>query len=237
MRVLVNTHHHGDHTHGNYLLPSAAIVAHEKCREEVITSGSVDEVAVALGRVGRARDVAALRDVRRSSVGVGRRPRGRVRYIGPAHTTNDVVAWVPERRVLFTGDLVFNGGTPFVVMGSVSGSLASVEALRAFGAETIVPGHGPVCGPEVFDQLTRYFEFVQRLASDAHAAGVAPLDAALQADLGEFSEWHDKERLVGNLHRAYAEIDGAEPGATIDVLTAILEMITYNGGEPLRCLA
>ena len=89
----------------------------------------------------------------------------------------------------------------------------------------------------MFDQLTKYFEFVQGLASEAHAAGVAPLDAALQADLGEFSEWHDRERLVGNLHRAYPEIDGAEPGATIDVLTAILEMITYNGGEPLRCLA
>jgi glyoxylase-like metal-dependent hydrolase (beta-lactamase superfamily II) len=32
---------------------------------------------------------------------------------GAAHTTNDVVAWIPERGVLFTGDLVFNGGTPF----------------------------------------------------------------------------------------------------------------------------
>jgi len=237
VRVLVNTHHHGDHTHGNYLLPSAAIVAHEKGREEVITSGSVTKSLwpwVEWGELETWPPFVTFDD--HLSVWVDDLEVA-LRHIGPAHTTNDVVAWVPERRVLFTGDLVFNGGTPFVVMGSVSGSLAAVEALRAFGAETIVPGHGPVCGPEVFDQLTRYFEFVQRLASEAHAAGVAPLDAALQADLGEFSEWHDKERLVGNLHRAYAEIDGAEPGATIDVLTAILEMITYNGGEPLRCLA
>jgi cyclase len=33
-------------------------------------------------------------------------------YVGPAHTTNDVIAWVPERKVLFTGDVIFNQGTP-----------------------------------------------------------------------------------------------------------------------------
>ena len=43
-------------------------------------------------------------------------------HIGPpAHTTGDVVAWLPEESVLFAGDLVFNGGTPFVLMGSVAG--------------------------------------------------------------------------------------------------------------------
>ena len=50
-------------------------------------------------------------------------------FLGPAHTTNDVVAWIPERRVLFAGDLVFNGGTPFVVMGSVAGSRAIERVL------------------------------------------------------------------------------------------------------------
>ena len=76
--------------------------------------------------------------------------------------------------MLFTGDLVFNGGTPFVVMGSVVGSLDSVEQLRAFGAKTVVPGHGSVCGPEVFDQLTRYFDFVQRVAGGQGRGAVAP---------------------------------------------------------------
>jgi cyclase len=39
VRTLVNTHHHGDHTHGNHLFPGAAIVAHERTREEVIAAG------------------------------------------------------------------------------------------------------------------------------------------------------------------------------------------------------
>ena len=54
--------------------------------------------------------------------------------MGPAHTTNDVAAWLPDERMLFAGDLVFNGGTPFVVMGSVAGSLAALDRLAALGA-------------------------------------------------------------------------------------------------------
>ena len=36
VRTLVNTHHHGDHTHGNYLLSGATIAGHERCREAIL---------------------------------------------------------------------------------------------------------------------------------------------------------------------------------------------------------
>src|ERR1700684_4380888 len=39
VRTLINTHHHGDHTFGNYLFAGATIVAQERCREEVIAAG------------------------------------------------------------------------------------------------------------------------------------------------------------------------------------------------------
>jgi cyclase len=42
---------------------------------------------------------------------------------------------------------------------------------------------------------------------------------------------------VGNLHRAYAELAGAEPGHPIDVRAALTDMVTYDGGRPLTCLA
>ena len=64
-----------------------------------------------------------------------------------------------------------------------------------------------------------------------------PLQAAREADLAEYAEWLDAERLVGNLHRAYAELDGQPLGAPIDIVSAFVDMITYNGGRPLRCLA
>ena len=39
VRLLVNTHHHGDHTFGNYLFDTATIVAHERTREEMLAFG------------------------------------------------------------------------------------------------------------------------------------------------------------------------------------------------------
>ena len=65
----------------------------------------------------------------------------------------------------------------------------------------------------------------------------APLAAARETDLGPYAELLDSERLVGNLHRAYAELEGAAPGAVIDLAAAFVDMVAYNGGRPLRCLA
>ena len=72
--------------------------------------------------------------------------RAELRHVGTAaHTTNDSIVWLPERSVLFCGDLVFNGGTPFLLMGSVSGAIEVLEDVVApLGAETVVPGHGAV---------------------------------------------------------------------------------------------
>ena len=66
---------------------------------------------------------------------------------------------------------------------------------------------------------------------------MTPLEAARGTDLGEYAELLDPERIVGNLHRAYAEINGAERGAPIDIMAAFADMITYNGGRPLTCHA
>ncbi len=112
-----------------------------------------------------------------------------------------------------------------------------MASLKQFKAETIVPGHGPTTGPAVIDDVLGYLQFVSDLARNSKAAGLTPLQAAQEADLGRFAELSDTERTVGNLHRAYAELDGAEPGAKINIRSAIEDMVTYNGGKPLTCLA
>jgi len=54
--------------------------------------------------------------------------------------------------------------------------------------------------------------FVQQTARQAKAAGLSPLDAARATDLGAFKDLLDSERIVGNLHRAYLELDGPSAG-------------------------
>jgi cyclase len=239
IRLVVNTHHHGDHTHGNYLTHPAAIVAHERCRELILETGILHVPGVwedvDWGELEVAPPIVTFDDTLTVYSGD---TRVELHYIGtPAHTTNDVVAWLPEQRVLYAGDLVFNGGTPFILMGSLAGALESVQRLRSFDAEVVVPGHGEVCDLSALDRIEAYYRFVDRLAGEAERAEVAPLEAAREADLGEFAELTDSERLVGNLHRALAERRGAERGAQIDLISAIGDMIEFNGGRPMRCLA
>jgi cyclase len=239
IRTLVNTHHHGDHTNGNCLFADATVVGHRNCRDNVLAQ-SIGGLEAVFGDVPwgdltiRAPEV-VFDD--RVDVFAGDRL-VELHYIGgPAHTTGDVVAWLPEERVLFSGDLVFNGGTPFVLMGSVIGAIESLERVRAFDAQTIVPGHGDVCGPEVIDVVDGYLRFVAEAAVNAVAAGLTPLEAARQVQLGEYADLRDPERIVGNLHRAMAELGDVPRGGPVDVPAAFADMLTYNGGAPLRCLA
>ena len=109
--------------------------------------------------------------------------------------------------------------------------------LRPLGAQTLVPGHGPVCGPEVIDDMLAYLRFVQDTARAAKAAGLSPLEAARATDLEDFADLLDPERIVGNLHRAYLELDGGERGVPADMARALNDMVAYNGCRPLTCHA
>ncbi|MFB9717654.1 MBL fold metallo-hydrolase [Planobispora longispora] len=238
--TLVNTHHHGDHTFGNSAFPEATVVGHEQTRERIIEEGVSEYLNVAWTPVewGNLRTDPPFLTYADGITLYSDDLRCEVRHVGvAAHTTNDSIVWIPERRVLFSGDLVFNGGTPFVLMGSVPGALRVLDDLEALGPQTIVPGHGGVCGPGAIDRVRGYLRFVLDTAERGRKAGLSPLETARETDLGEYGELGDPERIVGNLHRAYADLDGLPPGAPIDVPTAILEMIDFNGGRPLTCLA
>jgi cyclase len=236
--TLVNTHHHGDHTYGNSVIGAATIVAHENCRTEVIKAGPPANRGiwdpVDWGTIQLAPPTITFAD--RLTIWSGDQPI-EVRYVGQdAHTTNDSLVWLPEHDVLFCGDLLFNGGTPFLLMGSVAGAIDVLRnVVAAIPAQTIVPGHGGPCDNTLIATTIGYLEFVLATAADARAAGLTPLDAARDVDLGEYAAWLDRERIVGNLHRAYRDLDGT--GDQLDVPAVLLDMIDYNGGRPLTCYA
>jgi len=240
VRTIVNTHHHGDHTFGNGLFTGATIIAHERLRPEMQAFGPPAQLSfwtpidwgnleLELPSVTFADRVTLWSDDLACEV----------RYVGgPAHTTNDSIVWIPERSVLFTGDLLFRGGTPFVLMGSVAGSIDVLEnVLKPLGAQTIVPGHGEVSGADLIDDVLGYLRFLQETARTAKAAGLTPLEAARNTDLGQYADLMDAERLVGNLHRAYSELDGAPNGTPIDLIAALTDMVAYNNGNPLTSYA
>jgi cyclase len=73
------------------------------------------------------------------------------------------------------------------------------------------------------------------IARQGLEAGLSPLNAAREADLGEYAGWLDPERIVGNLHRAYRDLEPQRPD--VDLVAALTDMVVYNGGRPLSCHA
>ncbi len=229
VRTIVNTHHHPDHTFGNALFGAATIVAHEHCRIRAADVGLTPTLDPALecGPVElRLPDVTFTSEMQ---LFLGDEPI-ELLHFGAAHTLEDVVVWFPERKLLFTGDLVFSGATPLVKDGTIRRYFATLDALRSLGAETIVCGHGPITDASCFDPLERYLHFVEDVARDGFAAGKTPLQAARATDLGEFATFAHPERIVANLHRAYSELRGEPDGAPIAPVSQLFrEMGEFQG--------
>jgi cyclase len=232
--TVVNTHHHGDHTFGNFAFADdATVLAHE------LTARHMAELGLALQSIWTEAEWGEVRLALPSQTYRTRHVLDdgdrviEVFHVGPAHTPDDSVVHLPDEGVLFVGDVVLGGATPFCLMGSISGSLRAIERLRGLGARVLVPGHGPVGGPELLDEAEEYLRWIQRLAAQGVAAGLAPLELARETDLGRFGGLREAERLVGNLARAYAEAAGAAPGAPLDVPKVFGDMVAYHGGMPV----
>lgn len=116
--TVLNTHHHGDHTWATVSTrrpPSSATSAAARDPERRGWTPS-SSFHPEFGHIDVVPAFATFTD--RLDVDVDDLKLG-LHYVGPAHTTNDVVVWIPERRLMFTGDIAFNGGTPFIVQSSL----------------------------------------------------------------------------------------------------------------------
>ena len=96
---------------------------------------------------------------------------------GPGHTRGDTIAWVPQERVLFSGDLVEYEAGVYTGDAQLQEWPATLEALRALGATAIVPGRGEAMrgASEVnkaLDYTKRWVETLYRCGQEAVAASM-----------------------------------------------------------------
>lgn len=243
--TLVNTHHNGDHAWGNQLVEGATIVGHRHCREQLLSGpppemfagilqGEDDGGAISfLKRTMGGFDFTGITvtppsvvfDDRLSLFLDGREIQ--LLHLGPAHTLGDIAVYVPEDKVLYTGDLLFLGSTPLLWEGSISNWIGAIDQLLALDVQTVVPGHGPVCGPDGFREMQDYLKLVLDQGRVLYEAGVPAVDAAYRIDLGPYAHWVDQERIVLNCMRLWIELDGLPPDTPADAFEIFTNMATY----------
>lgn len=170
IRFAFDTHHHGDHAYGNqvWVENGATPVAH---------TGVIDEMKryetgyYGGGKPGRWEDTAKTRpDVKatklkppsvlfpREMVFDDGKHRVELMHLGIAHTHGDAFAWLPNERILFTGDACVNGPYNYVGDGNLEKWVATLEAARKLGARIVCPGHGPRGVDTMLGDQQRFFQ-------------------------------------------------------------------------------
>lgn len=225
--TLVNTHANGDHTFGNQLLKGSRILASRACAEEMAIRPP-EEFMHMMANWREMGDAGAFMHEmmgsrfeftglvytpptetfdRELTLTVGNKE-VRLVNVGPAHTRGDVLAWVPGDRVVFTGDILFVGGHPAVWAGPVKNWIAACDLILSWDVETVVPGHGPVCGKEGVRALKTYLEFLAVEARKRYDAGMTDEEAARDISFDAFRDWIDGERIFINVNALYREFRG-----------------------------
>ena len=131
----------------------------------------------------------------------------------PAHTRGDQVAWLPEERVLFGGDLVENRFFPILPDEDAKGGrwIDVLGRLERLSPATVVPGHGEIGGGELLRDAREYLELVRdevvRLAGDGRS--LDDLEAELQPRIADrYRSWDNAMWIPFAIRVFHAEVTG-----------------------------
>lgn len=195
---VIVTHYHADHVYGLQVFErkGARIIAHQAGRQylnadtaRLRLQASRKDLAPWIDEKTRLVPATEWIQTRRDWVA------GDTRLIlqpaGPAHTPEDLAIYLPERKALYVGDLVFRARIPFVGQADSRNWIASLDRLLAFDADVIIPGHGPASTEARKDmQLTRDYLAYLRQTMGAAAQEMTPFEEAYKA-----TDWSAYEHL------------------------------------------
>ncbi len=228
---LVNTHANGDHCYGNSEVTrrwnAAEIVAstataHEMAEVPPAMLAALNNAPGEVGELFRSffgefdfdgieLEMPSRTFDGRLALDVGGRAVELIE-VGPAHTAGDTIVHVPDASTVYTGDILFIGGTPIVWAGPLSNWVAACDLMLAMDVATVVPGHGPVTDKSGVAAVREYLAHVDREASSAYEAGIDAFEAAREigARIGadeRFNELGEFGRIAVNVETVYRTLD------------------------------
>jgi cyclase len=208
---LINTHNHGDHVFGNQVFsPPATIIGHENVREVLLSQGE------AMVKSSAERYSSLVPDIKDTTVlppQITYRDRMTLHFDGRAielihpgvaHTYGDTMVYLPNEKILFAGDILFNHIFP-PIRGSSAGWVAAIERVEAMDIETIVPGHGFIATKRELGDLKGCLIELRSQVKKCFTRGLSLEQAAKEIEM-PYLEWPRSERLGSDVEIIYEEL-------------------------------
>lgn len=176
IRYVVNTHWHLDHAFGNseFEKIGAIIVSHDADKANLIANGQETlNNAKAHGltdddMAGTILAYPVLFFSDRLRIDLGDQTVDLI-YPGPSHSRSSIMVYVPQRKVLFAGDILFTGYHPFTGEGDIEAWIKALDGIMAFDVSKIIPGHGPVSTKQDVIAMKDYLTIFDRKARELAA--------------------------------------------------------------------
>ena len=180
---IVYSHHHADHATG-----AAALAAAFGGKVPIIAHANAESLIQAASDPAFPPPTMTFAD--RATVMVGDR-RVQLHYLGPNHSDNNVIAFVPDVGVAFAVDFVSHDRVGYRDLSDwqFPGQFTSIARLLELDFETIVFGHGPDGDRESIVRQIAYYDHLRSRVAAAIDAGMSEDQAAERVRSPEFSDW------------------------------------------------
>lgn len=209
--LVLNTHHNFDHTsdNGYYTKLGAITFGVELAKQEMEReqkagiwvkqmAGRGPRVEHLIGKLDISPPMVTFKD--QIDIHYGGRHFQMI-YIDHCHTKGDTVVWMPNERVLFSGDLLTYRTHPVNRLGNFINWIPALNLLKKkFPAKYIVPGHGPIPpqGTKIIDENKTYLTRLRTRTAAALRKEKSPTKAAKLVQMPEYSRWFRAQNVPNN---------------------------------------
>jgi len=90
-------------------------------------------------------------------------------YAGHSHTDGSILVYLPGKKILFAGDILFTDYHPFMADGDIENWTKALDYIMSLDVETIIPGHGPASGKKDIKDMKDYLIAFDKKAKELAA--------------------------------------------------------------------
>ena len=129
---------------------------------------------------------------------------------GGGHTESDLILYLPDDEILFSGDLVFNSCHPYVAHGNISRWKAWLDFMNSLKVSTIMPGHGEIGTGELIGQMKNYLEDLETSAKEIAIKNLNIEESENISVPDAYKDWWFDRFYEYNLRFAYESLNISE---------------------------